>query len=144
MSTKPIPEIRSTWHRRKNIGTQLALRKIGGIVNETGIEAAGERSLPFYWLLGNFALPIAAIVLTAVLGVAGSIGEMLGLLFTIVVVAALVAAWPLSALVIYWDCKAAERYADLSFGLGKVMAATAIVLGPAAIFFYLLYRIVKF
>lgn len=144
MSSNTITEIQHTWQRRKQIGTRLAIRKIGSLINDTGISAAGDRSLPLYWLVGYFVTPILLLILQALLSTVLPMGGLISGLLNVAGGIILLAAWPFSALILHWDCLAAERYADLSFSFGKVIALTAIVLGPAAVVFYLLYRIVKF
>lgn len=117
---------------------------MGSLINDAGISAAGERSLPLYWFVGYLVVPIVLMVVTGAFGLGGSIGTAVGSLFMIASTVALIVAWPFSALIVYWDCRAAERYADLTFTFGKVMALAAIVLGPAGVLFYLFYRILKF
>lgn len=144
MTVKSTQSVRGVWAKREQIGTVGAVKQMLGVIHERGIRAAGERSLPFYWLVGYFGFALLSMGIPVLFGTGSSALALVGLLGTVATLVVLFLAWPLSGLVVYWDCLAAERYAELSFTFGKVLAIACVLLGPAGIVFFLVYRIVKF
>jgi hypothetical protein len=135
--------VRSVWSRRKQIGTFTAVKQIAGVLNEQGIRAAGQRSLPLYWFVGYVALAFLSSFTQALSPFGGTVGSVLIILWVILSGSILLVAWPLSGLVCYWDCRAMTRYAGLSSRLGKVLAVISVPFGPGGIVLYLLYRAAK-
>lgn len=136
VNERPLDDPRAIIDRSDELGAVETAKRLAGNVHERGIRYAGGRSLPLYWLVGFIALMIAGLAISAV---AESI-PVLGTLLVLVYLVATLVGWFGSAVVIYWDCKAGERYLPQSWRLGKLIALLAVFFGPAALLMQLVYR----
>lgn len=133
---KNVESVRSIIESREQYGPKKTVLKIVKSVNEQGIQRAGDQSLPFYGtvaLVGIVIAVVAGAVLPSVLGaLVGSLASLafVGLSFV-------------TPLIIYWDCKAANRYLDANWIGGKFMAVISLFLTAFVLPFYLYYRIQK-
>lgn len=133
---KNVESVRSIIESRDQYGPKTTVLKVLHSVNEQGIQRAGDQSLPYYGTLALAAI-VAAIVASAFLPsiIGGLLGSVAGLAFF-----GLTLATPA---IIYWDCKAADRYLNANWIGGKFMAVVSLFLTAFVLPFYLYYRAKK-
>ena len=135
---EPLEHPKDILEDREKYGLTETAKRLARNLNERGIRAAGVRSLPLYGIVAFFGIMILAAVISSV---GGTIVAALSALLVLVVG---LGFWVGSPLIVYWDCKAAERYINETWHLGKLIAASGFFVGPAALFFQLVYRARKF
>lgn len=138
---EPLEELRKIVGQRDERGAVETVKRLAANVHERGIRTAGERSLPLYGLVGFFAI---LALMAGVTSVVESIPSVIALPVLLLVLVLLVLAWIITPLLIYWDCKAAERYLSQKWYLGRLIAVGSILSPPIGLFAQLAYRIWKF
>jgi hypothetical protein len=140
MTLRNNDSIRATWRSKDKIGYLGAVRRIASITNERGIALAERRAIPVYWFVGTMLGGLLLAVVSSVLTGTGTIGNVMGLVLTIVGMAFLFISWPLTGLVIYWDTKAIERIQGSRFLGGNVIAGLSVFIGQGGVVLYYLYQ----
>lgn len=133
---KSVESVSSIIESRDQYGPKTTALKIIGSVNEQGIQRAGDQSLPYYGTLALVGI-IGAFFASAFLP--SILGGMLGFAGTL----ALMGLWAATPAIIYWDCKAADRYLDANWIAGKFMAVISLFVTPMILPAYLYYRAKK-
>lgn len=131
-----VESVRSIIESRDRYGPKKTVLKTLYSVNEQGIQRAGEQSLPYYGTLalaGIVAAFIAGAFLPSILG------SLLGLVANLAFVGLTIA----TPAIIYWDCRAADRYLNANWIGGKFMAVISVFLTAFVLPFYLYYRAKK-
>lgn len=130
-------KIASQWNDR---GALETAKQLAANIHERGIRTAGKRSLPLYGLVGMFGI---FVLLAGVVSAGESMPSIIALPVLLAVILLLAMAWIGTPLLIYWDCKAAERYLSQKWHLGKLIAVGSIASPPIGLLAQLAYRIWK-
>lgn len=131
-----VESVRSIIESRDQYGTKETVLRALRSINEQGIQQAGEQSLPYYGTLALAAI-IAAIVASVILP--SVLGSLLGSVANLAFIGLTIA----TPAIIYWDCKAADRYLNANWVGGKFIAVVSLFLTALVLPFYLYYRIKK-
>lgn len=130
-----VEPVRSIIESRGRYGPKETVLKSLQSINEQGIQRAGDVSLPYYGTLTFAGVIVASLVSGFLPVVGGLVSTLSGLTY-----AGLSVVTPF---IIYWDCKAADRYLDQNWIGGKFLAALSIFVTAFMLPFYLYYRIKK-